>query len=220
MLGLRAALEPHGRVEDLVVAARPVGVRLFPREREMRSAAPAGIEFAPPRRERSTGPGRHDFEIVVDPSASVEDDLHRRDFTINAMARHLDGGELIDPFGGRSDLEHRVLRTVSPVSFAEDPLRLVRGLRFVSQLGLEPDVETLEQMRDEAHSVALVSGERVGGGLAADGMGELSKLLLGSSPQRALRIARDTGVLVELLPEFAQAVGFDQESDYHDLTVD
>jgi tRNA nucleotidyltransferase (CCA-adding enzyme) len=220
MLGLRSALEPHGRVEDLVVAGKAVGIRLYPREREVRAAAPAGIEFAPPRRERSTGPGRHDFEIVVDPAASVEDDLHRRDFTINAMARHLDGGELIDPFGGKRDLEQRVLRTVSPVSFAEDPLRVVRGLRFVSQLGLEPDEHTLQQMRDEARSVALVSGERVGGGLAADGMGELSKLLLGAKPQRALRIARDTGVLVELLPEFAQAIGFDQESNYHDLTVD
>src|SRR6202043_205043 len=63
-------------------------------------------------------------------------------------------------------------------------------------------------------------GERVGGGLAADGMGELSKLLLGRDPRIALRLARDTGVLVELLPEFVKAVGFDQESRYHELTVD
>jgi tRNA nucleotidyltransferase/poly(A) polymerase len=68
--------------------------------------------------------------------------------------------------------------------------------------------------------VKLVSGERIGGGLAADGMGELSKLLLGADPARALRLARDTGVLVELLPEFGPAIGFDQESRYHDLTVD
>src|SRR5205823_11244486 len=99
-------------------------------------------------------------------------------------------------------------------------LRLVRGLRFVSQLGFEPDEETLRQMREESRSVALVSGERIGGGLAADGMGELSRLLLGAQPRRALEIARDTGVLVELLPEFARAVGFDQESSYHDRTVD
>jgi tRNA nucleotidyltransferase (CCA-adding enzyme) len=109
---------------------------------------------------------------------------------------------------------------VSPTSFAEDPLRLVRALRFVSQLGIEPDESTLQQMRDEATSVRLVSGERIGGGLAADGMGELSKLLLGKEPARALRIARDTGVLVELLPEFERAIGFDQESRYHSLTVD
>jgi tRNA nucleotidyltransferase/poly(A) polymerase len=146
--------------------------------------------------------------------------MRRRDFTVNAMARRLETGELVDPLGGRADLEARRLRTVSPQSFREDPLRLVRALRFVSQLGFEPDEELLAQMREEAPAVKIVSGERVGGGLAADGMGELSKLLLGAEPARALRLARDTGVLVELLPEFGPAIGFDQESRYHDLTVD
>jgi tRNA nucleotidyltransferase (CCA-adding enzyme) len=218
--GLRAALEPHGRTEELIVAGRPVGVRFYPRDAELRKQARAGIELAPPRREVSTGPGRHDFEIVVDPSASVKDDLQRRDFTINAIARHLSDGEIVDPYNGRQDLEHRVLRTVTPNSFAEDPLRLVRGLRFVSQFDLDPDEETLAQMRAEAASVERVSGERIGGGLAADGMGELSKLLMGKHPAKALRLARDTGVLVHLLPEFAPAIGFEQESRYHDMTVD
>jgi len=203
---LKEALAAHGRVEDLVVAGRLVGVRLHPRDRRVRGLAPAGIEFAPPRAERSTGPGRHDFEIVADPSLSVEDDMRRRDFTINAMARRLETGELVDPLGGREDLERRVLRTVSPQSFREDPLRLVRALRFVSQLGLEPDDALLGQMREEAPAVRLVSGERIGGGLSADGMGELSLLLLGAEPARALRFARDTGVLVELLPEFRPAI--------------
>jgi tRNA nucleotidyltransferase/poly(A) polymerase len=218
--GLRAALAPHGRVEDLVVADRLVGIRLHPRDRRIRGLTQAGIEFAPPRKEVSTGPGRHDFEIVADPLLSVEDDMRRRDFTVNAMARRLDTGEIVDPLRGRSDLEARRLRTVSPQSFREDPLRLVRALRFVSQLGFEPDEELLAQMREEAPAVKLVSGERIGGGLAADGMGELSRLLLGAEPARALRLARDTGVLVELLPEFGPAIGFDQESRYHDLTVD
>jgi tRNA nucleotidyltransferase (CCA-adding enzyme) len=203
-----------------VVAGRPVGVRFYPREPELRKLVRAGIEFAPPRRERSTGPGRHDFEIVVDASAPVEEDLARRDFTINAMARRLDDGALVDPYHGQADLASGTLRTVSTSSFAEDPLRLVRGLRFVSQLGLEPDPSTLRQMREEAESVRLVSGERIGGGLAADGMGELSKLLLGSHVATALRLARDTGVLVNVLPEFERSIGFDQESRYHGLTVD
>jgi len=218
--GLRAALEPHGRAEELVVAGRPVGVRFFPRDPGVRKLVRAGIELEPPRRELSTGPGRHDFEIVVDPSASVEQDLARRDFTVNAMARRLADGTLVDPYGGRADLEAGTLRTVSPSSFAEDPLRLVRGLRFVSQLGLEPDEQTLAQMREEAASVELVSGERIGGGLASDGMGELSKLLLGAQPAKALRLARDTGVLVHVLPEFEQSIGFEQESRWHALTVD
>jgi tRNA nucleotidyltransferase (CCA-adding enzyme) len=218
--GLRAALEPHGRAEELVVAGRPVGVRFFPRDPGVRKLVRAGIELAPPRRELSTGPGRHDFEIVVDPSTSVEQDLARRDFTVNAMARRLADGTLVDPYGGRADLEAGTLRTVSPSSFAEDPLRLVRGLRFVSQLGLDPEQQTLVQMREEAASVELVSGERIGGGLASDGMGELSKLLLGAQPAKALRLARDTGVLVHVLPEFEQSIGFEQESRWQALTVD
>jgi tRNA nucleotidyltransferase (CCA-adding enzyme) len=218
--GLHAALEPHGRVEELEVAGRRVGARLHPRDRKLRVLAPAGIEFAPPRAERSTGPGRHDFEIVANPELSIEDDMGRRDFTVNAMARRLETGEMVDPFGGAADLKNGVLRTVRAGSFAEDPLRLVRGLRLVSQLGLEPDAETLRQMRAEASSVALVSGERVGGGLGADGMGELSKLLLGSEPAQALRLARDTGVLVALLPEFEEAIGFDQASERQNLPLD
>jgi tRNA nucleotidyltransferase (CCA-adding enzyme) len=202
---LRTALAPHGRVEDLVVAGRLVGVRLRPRERRVRALAPSGIEFAPPRREVSTGPGRHDFEIVADPSLSVVDDMRRRDFTVNAMARRLADGEIVDPLNGRADLERRILRAVSDTSFAEDPLRLVRALRFVSQLGFELDAATRRQMEDEAPAVALVSGERIGGGLAADGMGELSKLLLGARPAEALRLARDTGVLEALIPEFGPA---------------
>jgi len=218
--GLHAALEPHGKVEELEVAGRRVGARLYPRDKQLRLLAPAGIEFAPPRVERSTGPGRHDFEIVADPELSIEADLGRRDFTVNAIARRLETGEILDPFDGAADLKNGVLRTVRPRSFAEDPLRLVRGLRLVSQLGLEPDAETLAQMRDEAASVALVSGERVGGGLGADGMGELSKLLLGPEPARALRLARDTGILAALLPEFEPAIGFEQDSERQHLPLD
>jgi tRNA nucleotidyltransferase (CCA-adding enzyme) len=217
---LRAALAPHGKVEDLEVAGQRVGLRLYPRDRELRRLVPAGIEFAPPRTERSTGPGRHDFEIVASPEISLEEDMRRRDFTINAMAKRLETGEVIDPFGGREDLRRRVLRTVSPRSFAEDPLRLVRGLRFVSELDLDPDEQTLEQMREHADQVAVVSAERIGGGLAADGLGELSRLLLGAKPAKALRLARDTGVLVRLVPEYAPAIDFDQDSRYHTLPVD
>jgi tRNA nucleotidyltransferase (CCA-adding enzyme) len=204
---LRTALAPHGRVEDLVVAGRLVGIRLHPRDRRVRHLARSGIEFAPPRKEVSTGPGRHDFEIVADPSLSVEEDMRRRDFTVNAMARRLADGEIVDPLNGRADLERRTLRAVSDTSFAEDPLRLVRALRFVSQLGFELDAATRRQMEQEAPAVGLVSGERIGGGLAADGMGELSKLLLGARPADALRLARDAGVLEALIPEFGPARG-------------
>ena len=217
---LRAALEPHGRVEDLIVAEQRVGVRLHPRDRDARALQPAGIELAPPRVERSTGPGRHDFEIVADAEISLEQDMERRDFTINAIAKRLEDGSIVDPLHGREDLERKILRTTSPTSFRDDPLRIVRGLRFVSQLGLDPDDDTLRQMREWAPQLEHVSAERIGGGLAADGMGELSKLLLGSHPAKALRLARDTGVLVHLLPELEPALGYDQQSDRQHLTLD
>ncbi len=217
---LRAALEPHGRVEDLIVADQRVGARLLPRDQEARALQPSGIEFAPPRVERSTGPGRHDFEIVADAGISLEQDMERRDFTINAIARRLETGEVLDPLGGRSDLERGVLRTTSATSFRDDPLRIVRGLRFVSQLGFDPDEDTLRQMREWAPQLEHVSGERIGGGLAADGLGELSKLLLGAHPAKALRLARDTGVLPHLLPEFEPAIGYQQQSDRQHLTLD
>jgi tRNA nucleotidyltransferase/poly(A) polymerase len=210
--GLRRALEPHGRVEDFEVAGRRVGARLYPRDDHVRAAAPAGIEFAPPRAERSTGPGRHDFEIVADAGLSIADDMARRDFTVNAIARRLETDELVDPFDGQADLRNRVLRAVSKRSFAEDPLRIVRGLRLVSQVGLTPDPETLEQMRGEAGSVGLVSGERLGD--------ELGKLLLGSQPAGALRLARDTGVLTALLPELGATIGFEQKSERQHLSLD
>jgi tRNA nucleotidyltransferase/poly(A) polymerase len=195
-------------------------VRHYPRDRAIRAVVPSGIELAPPRREVSTGPGRHDFEIVVDPTGTVEEDLARRDFTINAMARRLEDGSLVDPFGGVEDLDRRQLRTVGPTSFDDDPLRIVRGLRFVSQLDFDLAPETLAQMEAAAPGLAHVSAERIGGGIRADGQGELSKLLLGRKPARALVLARDTGVLTRVIPEFAPAIGFSLDSDRQPLVLD
>ena len=169
--GLRGALAPYGRVEDMEVHGQLVGVRFYPRDSDIRELAPAGIELTPPRAERSIGPGHRDFAIVADASIPLGEDMARRDFTVNAMARRLETGELVDPFGGVTDLERRELRTVSPTSFRDDPLRLLRGLRLVSQLGFDAAADTLVQMRAEAGGLRHVSGERIGGGLAADGPG-------------------------------------------------
>jgi tRNA nucleotidyltransferase/poly(A) polymerase len=218
--GLHAALEPHGRVEDMEVHGQLVGVRFYPDDPAVKGLVPSGIELTPPRIERSTGPGHHDFEIVADGSATVEDDMRRRDFTVNAIARRLATGELVDPFGGVADLERRVLRTVTPESFREDPLRILRGLRLVSQLSFALAPETLGQMRAEAAGLRHVSGERIGGGVAVDGMGELSKLLLGTRPAEALRLARDTGALVEVIPELGATFGYAVASPRQPLPLD
>ena len=218
--GLRASLEPHGHVDDMEVHGQLVGVRFYPSDQAIRALVPSGIELTPPRIERSTGPGHHDFEIVADGTASVADDMRRRDFTVNAIARRLATDELVDPFGGVDDLDRRLLRTVTPVSFREDPLRILRGLRLVSQLGFTLAPETLAQMRAEAAGLRHVSGERIGGGVAVDGMGELSKLLLGSRPAEALRLARDTGALVEVIPELVTAIGHSVPSTRQPLPLD
>jgi tRNA nucleotidyltransferase (CCA-adding enzyme) len=217
---LRAALETHGRVEDLVVQGQLVGVRLFPRDRTIRELVPSGFELSPPRAERSTGPGHSDFEIVADPTISVEEDMRRRDFTVNAMARRLATGELVDPFGGVAALARRELRTVTLDSFLDDPLRMLRALRLVSELAFDLGGETVAQMRRHAAGIRHVAPERIGGGIAADGQGELSRLLLGAEPARALRLARDTGVLGAVLPELEAAFGYRIASPRQPLALD
>ncbi len=218
--GLRALLEPHGRVEDMEVHGQLVGVRLHPRDRAVRALAPAGIELTPPRAERSTGPGHRDFAIVSGASIELEEDMARRDFTINAMAIRLEDGTLVDPFDGVDDLARRELRTVAPTSFEDDPLRIVRALRLVSQLDFDLTSDTERQMRACAPGIAHVSAERIGGGIKADGQGELSKLLLGAKPARALLLARDTGALTWVIPEFAEAVGYALDSDRQPLPLE
>jgi tRNA nucleotidyltransferase (CCA-adding enzyme) len=197
---LRRLLEPHGRVEDMVVHGQLVGVRLHPRDRALRALVPSGIELTPPRIERSTGPRHRDFEIVADPSITVEQDMARRDFTVNAMARRLADGALLDPFGGLHDLEARELRTVTAHSFVEDPLRILRGLRLVSQLGFTLADDTVDQMRTHAAGLQHVSGEH--------------------DPTTALRLARDTGVLVAILPELAECIGYASRSERQRDTLD
>lgn len=218
--GLRALLESHGRVEDMEVHGQLVGVRLYPSDRAVRALAPAGIELTPPRAERSTGPGHRDFSIVSDPSISLDEDMARRDFTINAMARRLADGTLLDPFDGQADLARRTIRTVTPSSFVEDPLRLVRALRLVSQLDFDLAPETEAEMRACSAGLEHVSAERIGGGIKADGMGELSRLLLGRAPRRALQLARDTGVLVQIIPEYLPAIGYSLHTDRHPLPLE
>jgi tRNA nucleotidyltransferase (CCA-adding enzyme) len=97
---------------------------------------------------------------------------------------------------------------------------MLRGLRLVSQLGFDLADGTLDQMSSEAGGLEHVSGERIGGGLSADGMGELSLLLLGGEPARALRIARDTGVLVAFLPEYGPAIGYRLETERQPAPLD
>ena len=145
------------RPEDLVAQGYlPVGkdfpVFLHPDTRE---------EYALARTERKTAPGYRGFAVHADPSVSLEDDLLRRDLTINAMARDATG-RLIDPHGGQADLQAQVLRHVSP-AFAEDPVRILRVARFAARLPdfsvAPPTLELMREMvRSGSGSTALESG--------------------------------------------------------------
>lgn len=127
----------------------------------------------------------------------LEDDLARRDFTVNSMAIRLPGGELVDPFDGRGDLEKELLRTPSgpEISFSDDPLRMMRGARFVSQLGFEVAPEEWAAMEEMASRLEIVSAERV--------RDELTKLILGAYPDRGVDVLVNTGLAELVIPEVA-----------------
>src|SRR5262245_928580 len=127
--------------------------------------------------------------------ATLTDDLARRDFTMNAVAIDAASGLIIDPWGGESDIAHAVVRAVGEPSerFEEDPLRLLRAARFVSQLGFRLDWRTERAMGERAESLSRISRERI--------LAELNRLLVGEYADHALEILRRTGLLRVALPE-------------------
>lgn len=182
---------------------RPVGkdfpVFLHPKTHE---------EYALARTERKTGKGYKGFQVHAAPEVTLEEDLARRDLTINAIARSEDG-EFIDPYDGRADLEHKVLRHVSP-AFAEDPVRILRAARFAARF-TEFDVapETMDLMRQmvEAGEVDALVAERV--------WQELAKGLMEEKPSRMFEVLRACGALARILPELDRLWGVPQPPQHH-----
>jgi tRNA nucleotidyltransferase (CCA-adding enzyme) len=179
-----------GATPEMLIASgyKPVG-RDFPVFLHPES----GEEYALARTERKHGRGYHGFEFFVSPDVTLEEDLARRDLTINAMARD-EQGTLIDPFGGTGDLKARLLRHVSP-AFAEDPLRVLRVARFAARLDFAVAPETRALMKELAASgeLALLAPERV--------WQEIAKGLMEPHPSRMLAVLRACGALARLLPE-------------------
>jgi tRNA nucleotidyltransferase (CCA-adding enzyme) len=167
-------------------------------------------EYALARTERKTRPGYQGFAVHADPAVTLEEDLRRRDLTINALA---DDGEdgLIDPFGGLDDLRNRVLRHVSP-AFVEDPVRILRVARFAARLaglGFTIASETWELMRamvQEGEVDALVP-ERV--------WQEMGRALGEDRPSRFFEVLRECGALARLLPELDRLWGVPQPAHWH-----
>ena len=207
--------KPSSDVDYVVVGAtpaamldlgyRPVGkdfpVFLHPRTNE---------EYALARTERKTAPGYHGFSFNADPTVTLEDDLARRDLTINAMAEDVDG-KLVDPHNGKRDLDARVLRHVSP-AFAEDPVRILRVARFLARYsaqGFRVAEETTGLMREmvEAGEVDHLVPERV--------WAETRKALSEATPSAFLRCLRECGALKILFPEIDALYGVPQRAEYH-----
>ena len=175
------------------------------------------LEIALPRREASTGPSRHDFMIDVDPTITLNEDAQRRDFTINALYYKLDTQTVIDPLDrGLKDLEARRLNCVHSASFAEDPLRILRALRFISKLdGFRLGLPTVRAMETFAPAVTGLTQK----GVSGTALQELEGILMGRHPGAALQIAQETGVLAVFLPELAEMLDFEQQSPYHTKTT-
>lgn len=164
-------------------------------------------EYALARTERKTGKGYAGFAVSADKTVTLEQDLLRRDLTINAMAEDR-SGSLIDPYGGKQDLADGILRHVSP-AFAEDPVRILRTARFAARYGFAVAAETMALMRqmvNDGEADALVA-ERV--------WQELSHGLMEKRPQRMIEVLRECGALSVLLPEVDALFGVPQRADHH-----
>lgn len=181
-------LEPFGSVNEV---GKSFGIIKLSTGREV-------IDFALPRKEKSTGPGHKDFWVHADPSLPVEEDLGRRDFTVNAFACELLGadgrlGPLIDVFGGLKDLERRELRLLHDRSFQDDPLRLVRAAQFAARLGFTIGPDTLRLMRRDAGLVKHLPGERIST--------EIDKFLGCERPGQGFDWLERGGLIAHVLPE-------------------
>lgn len=178
-----------------------------------------GAEYALARTERKSGRGYRGFVVDADPSVTLEQDLERRDFTVNAIAREVLGdgidpdalGAIVDPFGGARDVDSRVLRHVGP-AFVEDPLRVLRAARFMARfapLGFTVAPDTLALMREVAASGELdtLVPERV--------WQELRRALASAAPDAFVRTLREADALRAVLPEVDALSGVPQRAEYH-----
>ena len=169
-----------------------------------------GEEYALARTERKSGRGYRGFVVDADPAVTLEEDLARRDFTINAIAED-EAGQRVDPFGGVRDIEARLLRHVGP-AFAEDPLRVLRAARFMARFAslgfsIAPETQALMRAMTDGGELSDLVPERV--------WQELSRALGSTTPSAFLRTLHDCGALAVVLPEVDALYGVPQRAEYH-----
>ena len=177
------------------------------------------VEFVGARRESY----RADSRKPIVEEGSIDDDQKRRDFTINALAISLnraDYGELIDPFGGVEHLEQRIIRTpLEPgLTFSDDPLRMMRAVRFASQLNFRIEENTLRALSEYAFRLPIISMERI--------MDEFNKIMLSPEPSKGISLLEETGLLKQFFPELVALKGVEhvngvghKDNFYHTLAV-
>jgi tRNA nucleotidyltransferase (CCA-adding enzyme) len=164
------------------------------------------LDVSLPRRERKTGRGHRAFYIEGDPSMSFEEAARRRDFTVNAILEDPLNDEIIDPFGGRADIERKLLRAVSPETFVEDSLRVLRAAQFAARFRFDVEEKTIELCR--SIDLTDLPAERV--------WGELEKILLAAArPSVGLIWLDRLNVTPQLFPEIDALKGVPQEFDWH-----
>lgn len=165
-----------------------------------------GVDVATFRRDVGVADGRH--PAAIEP-ATRDEDVQRRDFTINGLLEDPQTGEVVDLVGGRRDLEARLVRAIGEPRrrFEEDALRLLRGVRFAARLGFDIEERTRTAMREDAPRLARISGERV--------RDELSKMLVPPTRRRALELLDELGLLAVVLPEVSAMHGVEQPPQFH-----
>lgn len=206
--------QPQGDRDWVVVGATPddllsQGYRAVGRDFPVFLHPDSGEEYALARTERKTGAGYRGFVVQADASVTLEDDLARRDLTVNAIAEDPTTGTLIDPHGGVADLRAGVLRHVSE-AFVEDPVRILRLARFAARwpsFSVAPETLALVSRMVDAGEVDALVPERV--------WAELSRGLMAAQPSRMFELLHDTGVLARLLPEVDRLWGVPQRAEYH-----
>ncbi|HEX8247286.1 MAG TPA: HD domain-containing protein, partial [Pyrinomonadaceae bacterium] len=164
------------------------------------------LDVALPRREKKTGRGHKGFVIEGDPQMTFTEAAKRRDFTINAILKDALTGEIIDVYGGRKDIENKILRVVSKETFAEDSLRVLRAAQFAARFEFDIDAETIEICRKI--DLTDLPKERI--------WGEFEKILLqAEKPSIGLKWLYDLGVVEQLFPELKSLVGVPQQPEWH-----
>jgi len=165
------------------------------------------VEVATFRSDIGSADGRHPERVVF--SSSPEQDVQRRDFTINGLLMRHDSGEILDFVGGQSDLRAGIIRAIGEPArrFAEDKLRMLRAVRFSARFGFQIEPETFAAIRLHAREIGQVSAERI--------REELTKLLTEGGARRAMELLDETGLLQEILPEVAAIQGVEQPPQYH-----